>query len=983
MFEASDKPRVFALPPGVDFPKAFVEGLLARSDLSQPEKLARTKIYVNTRRMHRRMVALFESGPARLLPHIRVIDEIGSDLALHEGLAPPAAGTVQRMRLWRLVRALIASEPGIAPEGSAFGLADTLGALLDEMQGEGVDPDALEALDLDDHAAHWQTNLRFLRLIRDYLAAEDGQTSSGRLRWAADHLQTLWAASPPTGPILIAGSTGSRGATALIMDLVARLDQGAVVLPGFDAELPDAIWQGDGTHRLSEDHPQFRFGAFMDRLNIGPGDVAAWHGSSSPTHRNKLVSLALRPASVTGQWLREGPELGDLTRATDGMTLLEAETPRDEANAIAFRLRRAVEDGVSAAVITPDRTLGRRISAALDRWGILPDDSAGRPFALSPPGRLLLQATEFLANSSALETVLAFLKHPLVHAEADRNAHLIRTRELELWLRRKRCVSVSAETVLDWSKDRAAPADADWAEWVASLLAVDPPTDPRPFSEVLDAHIALTVRASVGPTGASPTALWAEAAGQTASRIVDDLRNAAEAAGIVTNSEYRDIIQGIFAVETVRDPFAPNPNVAIWGTLEARAGGADLIILAGLNEGIWPDQAGADPWLNRAMRASVGLLSPERRIGLQAHDFQQAIAAPEVVITRSLRDAEAETVPSRWLNRLTNLLEGLPQTRGPEALRAMRQRGRAWLDLAAAYGSQFDPIAKENRPAPRPPVAARPNRLSVTKIERLVRDPYAIYAEYVLGLKPLDPMRPRPDATLKGSVFHAALEAFSLNLEGVADTDFPDCLRRSLSSALSDFVPWPAIRAIWAAEFDPKVAELAANEADRRAKGTLLGTELRGQMMFPEIAFTLVGKADRIDRLLTGNHLEIFDYKTKAPSAKQVRLFDRQLLLEAVMAEAGAFDDISVGRVARVTYLGFGSTLKPAPIPIDDPDTPEFAPDSVRAHFVQLIRSFQSRSQGYAARRAVAELSYDYGFDHLARYGEWSDADPPKGEDVG
>ena len=94
---------------------------------------------------------------------------------------------------------------------------------------------------------------------------------------------------------------------------------------------------------------------------------------------------------------------------------------------------------------------------------------------------------------------------------------------------------------------------------------------------------------------------------------------------------------------------------------------------------------------------------PERRIGLSAHDFQQAIAAPEVWLTRAERsDAEADTVPSRWLNRLTNLLSGLPDQGGRDALDAMRARGQQWLDWADAL--------EEPTPIPQMPHAPRRDR---------------------------------------------------------------------------------------------------------------------------------------------------------------------------------------------------------------------------------------------------------------------------------
>ncbi len=981
MLDPNRPSGVFALPPGVDFPRTFIDGLLARADPDAPEALARTTIYVNTRRMQRRMQDCLIQGPARLLPKIQVIDDIGDQLAEQTGMAPSPGSLSQKLRLWRLVRALIQTNPTIAPASSAFGLAEALGKLFDECLGEGVDISALEAVDLADHAEHWQTNLQFLTLIRPYLDEEQGLVKANRLPWAISELSDRWASQPPQDPILVAGSTGSRGATRRLMQAVASLPQGAIVLPGFDFDLPGAVWAGEGAGALSEDHPQYRFQGLLASLGQNPTMLEPWHEGAAPKARNRVVSLALRPASVTSQWRREGPKLGDLRQATSGVALIEAETPRQEAEAIALRLRQAVEDGVKAAVITPDRALGRRIAAALDRWDITPDDSAGRPFALSPPARLFLHTLDLMLNGPTLETVFPLWKHPLVHADQDRNTHLLRVRECEVWLRRKRVVTVTEASVKEWAAERAVNDEA-WIDWLANALGASRPTGPLPLREILDHHVALTTRLSAGPGDAEPLALWEENAGEVALRLISDLATAGDAAGPISLDDYANILRGAFASETVRDTFAPNPDVAIWGTLEARAGSAHLVILAGLNEGIWPDQSEADPWLNRTIRQNVGLLSPERRIGLQAHDFQQAVASREVVITRSLRSSEAETVPSRWLNRLTNLLGGLPEQQGPDALASMRDRGKVWTDMTAQLGSEFDPIPAEKRPAPRPPVAARPSQLSITRIQTLVRDPYAVYAASVLGLRPLDPVRPAPDAALRGTLLHEALEDFAKQAVGTAPSEFPSVMQACVDQALAKHVPWPAIRAVWRAEFSPKIPELTGYEAQRQQDGALMTTECKGCLAFPEIGFSLIGKADRVDRLADGR-LEIFDYKTKAPTKKQIEHFDRQLLLEALMAEAGVFEDVPAGAVERVTYLGLGSSLKPVSISVNFLDNPAFALAEVRRDLLALIRSYQTQTQGYASRRAVAELSFSYGYDHLARYGEWDDADPPHGVDVG
>ena len=92
----------------------------------------------------------------------------------------------------------------------------------------------------------------------------------------------------------------------------------------------------------------------------------------------------------------EGPSLGSLTDATHDITLVETDTPRQEAEAIALKLREAAAANRKAALVTPDRNLTRQVAAALDRWNLVPDDSAGVPLAQTASGRLLRQIIEGL-----------------------------------------------------------------------------------------------------------------------------------------------------------------------------------------------------------------------------------------------------------------------------------------------------------------------------------------------------------------------------------------------------------------------------------------------------------------------------------------------------------------------------------------------------------------------------------------------------------
>ena len=976
MFDPSDKPRVFTLPPGADFPAELLAGLETRMSGQPPEAWARVLLIVNTRRMARRLRDIFEAGPPRLLPQIRLMTDLGAELTDLPAPIPPLR---RRLELAQLVARLIEAAPDLAPRAAVYDLTDSLADLFAEMQGEGVGPDKIADLDVSDVSGHWARAQRFIA-IAGALADPDAPEAEARQRLVAEALAARWAENPPQTPVILAGSTGSRGMMQILMDAVSRLPQGAVVLPGYDGDLPGDVWDGMADQLTAEDHPQYRYKALMERMKIAPAAIRWWTETAPPAaDRNRVISLALRPAPVTDAWLSEGPSLPDLVPAMSGVTLVEAEDPRSEALAIALRLRQAVEDGQATALITPDRMLTRQVEAALDRWGIIADDSAGQPLHLAPPGRFLRQIAELEAEPATPETLLALLKHPLCHSGPGRGDHLIHTRDLELWLRRNAPPHPDRDTLETFAADMASidrtPPPEVWRDWVARTFLTTPDPGPQPLPQrVTDlwTRAELAAGGSQEPDGTG--GLWDQNAGREALKVLTALEEHAEAGGEMAARDVEVLLSALLQRETVRDRDNPHPLVMIWGTLEARVQGADLLILGGLNEGSWPEAAKPDPWLNRQLRKEAGLLLPERRIGLSAHDFQQAAGAPEVWMTRSKRSSDAETVPSRWVNRLTNLLGGLPQRDGPEALDQMRARGRMWLDWARAM-EEAPAIPAALRPAPRPPVEARPQKLSVTQIKTLIRDPYAIYARHVLRLRPLDPLLTTPDALLRGTVLHEVLEVFLKEAETNGITE--EALMAVADRILGEKVPWAAERRLWRARLARVAGWFVAGERVRQENGTPQAFEVRGQAVLTDPPFRLTGTADRIDRDGRGNWV-IYDYKTgRPPSKKEQKLFDKQLLLEAAMVTEGGFHGLDAGPVARAVFLGLSGSGVEEPAPLDETPVAQ-----VWAEFRDLLTAYRDPEQGYASRRMLQKDTDVGDYDQLARFGGWDMADDPTPEDL-
>ncbi|MCE8421326.1 HlyD family efflux transporter periplasmic adaptor subunit, partial [Rhodovulum sulfidophilum] len=156
-----------------------------------------------------------------------------------------------------------------------------------------VPPEAIARLDVADHSAHWQRTQAFMAIVAPMFGA-DAPDAQALARMAVERIAARWAEAPPDHPVIVAGSTGSRGTTSLFMQAVARLPQGALVLPGFDFDLPAAVWEGMDDALTAEDHPQFRFHRLMGLVGAGPAEVGRWTDEIPPSPaRNRLISLSL------------------------------------------------------------------------------------------------------------------------------------------------------------------------------------------------------------------------------------------------------------------------------------------------------------------------------------------------------------------------------------------------------------------------------------------------------------------------------------------------------------------------------------------------------------------------------------------------------------------------------------------------------------------------------------------------------------------
>ena len=1048
--EGSHPPRLASIDAGRPFLPTLVAALLDGDlvpgfawDGRDPAGLADALILVPTRRAARGLEAAFRAeiaarggGAVTLLPTIRPFGDVDEDEDLFAGEGddePVATPLERRLVMARLVlgwttalagtllNPRTAAPPSLpASPADAVRLSTALLTLMDQVVSQGVDWRRLDEIVPDDHAAWWQMTRAFLALVADTWPkhlAERGLADPAVRRHAAVRREAARLAEhPPKGPVIAAGSTGSVPSTAELIAVVSRLPLGAVVLPGLDFDLDDASWDGlePETGDPVPGHPQYGLRLLLKRLGVARRDVRRLGDPLADPHtaRLRLLSEALRPAETSDAWagfaaaIRAGGF--PLDRALDGVALIEARSEGEEALAVALALREAIEDPTkTAALVTPDRILARRVAAELGRWGLAIDDSAGQPFGHTRAALLARLVAEVALAGWAPEAVSALLAHPLTRlgrpaGEARRLARVVELVALRgpralpfgrglLAAFDERVEAILAERSREprplrrLGAETLAAAHALLADLVAALEPLESLAGSGDIAvpRLLATHVAALSAVARDDTG-SEAGLTEGEDGAALARALAELAAAAATEGAdlaFAASAWPGFFDALLGDAPVRRPTAADARIFVFGPLEARLLSFDLVVLAGLDEGVWPITTRTDPWLSRPMRRDMALEAPERRIGLSAHDFAQGAAVPRVVLARAARAGGAPTVASRWLQRLLTVVG----RSGHATLAAAGERFLAWARVLDAAAGPPRAVA---RPEPRPPVEWRPNRLSVTEIETWIRDPYAVYARHVLGLDPIDPLGGEIGAAERGTFVHEVLAEFVREWDGTASDVEAARLAAIAERRLEAFDAFPEVVALWR----PRLAAIARwwlpTDAAKSPLVAERRTEVPGRWELPVdgTAFTLTGVADRLD-IRTDGSLAVLDYKTgQPPSEKEVQsLLAPQLPLEAAMAEAGAFGRDFAGRpIAELAYLHLkggetGGTWETRGKAKDGRDAAALAA-AAKDNLERLVRGFRDPATGWISRRHVRfEKDRSGPYDHLARVAEWAAGEMPEG----
>ncbi|WP_298747218.1 double-strand break repair protein AddB [uncultured Brevundimonas sp.] len=1009
---AAAGPRWYAVEARRPFLEDLAAGVLNWLGEHPPEALSDAVILLPSRRAARAFTsALTKLAGDRpvLLPQVRPLGDLEEDEPpfapgeLGLDLPPAIAPLTRRFEMARMI--VEEFRPGLAPL-RALEMADALGGFLDSCQLEeiadlGRVATLVATLVEGDLAEHWRESARFLGLAVEAwpkrLAAMGLVDPAWRRARLLRLLAEAWRERPPAQPVIAAGSTGTAPAAADVLAAVAGAPQGCVVLPGLDRDLDPAVWS---RLRDNEQHPQNALWRLLDRHGLAREAVRPWFTPAGETGRElrgrarqRLINEALRPADATDDWRAVIGSLraeafrarsGDpIAEGLEGLSVVTVRAEEDAAATLALMMRETLETpGKTCALVTPDLGLGRRVAARLERWGVVADNSSGQPLSRMAAGRLVGLAARFIAEPLDPHVLLGLLKHPLVRLDLDGAEPAVALRALEEH-------ALRGPRLRDWARARR-----------ALLRAAAPRDDGRPRSEGARARVAAAGRlldrlerlseaargpfAPDAPLDAAARVLaeliealagaeaWAGPDGEAAAAMAAGLIEGGAALGALPPADFAELVATLLAEATVRTGGANQPRLRILGAIEARLVRADRMILAGLEEGVWPNAAATDPFLSRPMREALGLPPPERRLGQSAQDFVQAACADEAVLVHSERRNGQPAVRSRWLWRLEMLTRGADAPATPVRLErpsTALDQARA-LDAPARAAPDYAP-----RPAPRPPVERRPRELPVTGVERWVRDPYAVYARHVLNLRQLDRPGRSAEALARGDAVHKAIERLTLSWPQVLPEDCADQLERLLLEELGEHGFEGAAMAREAPLAHNCARWLTGWEAERRARGVDIRVEEKVGMLIPAPAgpFRLTARADRIELSATG--AAVLDFKTgQIPSAKQVRSgFSPQLTLTgAILAHAGLSD---IGPVApeELTYVRVVGRKVPGQAAVRAlGDEAAALSEAALEGLKTRIARFDDPATPYLSWVAPQFMgSFGGDYDHLARVWEW------------
>lgn len=1002
------KNKIYNIAAGLPFLEILARMVLNET-ADKPELLPQYRILLPTRRTCRLLRESFlnlNNGEPVLLPQLTPLGEVDEDdLALMmfgnmDGIlqTKPAIPPLKRqLLLAQLIRKIPQYSDSV---DHALALSKALAQFIDQVIVEGKSFEDLADIVPVEFAQHWQITLDFLKIISEawpkILDAHNMVDPPERRNILLQHLSQHWRSNPPDAPVIAAGSIGSIPAVSQLLQVITTMPFGRVVLPGVDMTMDDETWAC-----LSDTHPQHHLKMTLKQMNVTRNeleDIPSTSTQGKDNARVRLSSLMMLPAEKTDIWHNiAAHNFSD--SMFQGLEYYPCAHSQEEATVIALVMRSYLEHKEKViALVTPDRQLAQRVRAVCARWDIVVDDSAGRKLLDDRLGKLIIQLMEAVRREFNAVAFLSLLKNTLsaFGYETHKYREIVTVMESRILRRGHVILSYASlrDVIIAEDSDESILTFFDCFYDVIACFHEYARQDNRVSSlQMLKAHITALEHIACTPDKNGDAVLWRGDAGKAAALFFNDMIQHAALIGDVTFNEYCAIVKYLLHDVTIRSPYGVHPRLLILGQMESRLNMADVVIISGLNEGVWPPDPGVDPWMSRPMRAQFGLPQSEQMVGIAAHDFVQQFCAPHVIMTRSKKVNGSPTVPSRWLGRLDTVLQSQAMSLDSLSINLYIEWARMMDNVP------LDHISPCPRPAPTPPVGARPNGVSITKVETWLRDPYSIYAQYILGLKQQKPLIQSVDAALRGTMIHEICDefvlAFPTHLPEGAENEFMNIAQRIMHKNIDD----PNKMAFWMTRIQTMAQWFVSHEREWRRSAIYKQSEIKGNMDIDVngLPFNIYGIADRIDKTQTGYAL--IDYKTGGTFSEKKMNGGAlpQLPLEALILSQGGFDGCGFGRFKQhdddikkipkgtVDYIGYWvmTGAREAGRKYEVQGDLSETMENVRNGLVDLIATFRDPSTPFYSVPDAKNMPRFNDYAHLARVMEWSALDTDHDTDGG
>ena len=927
------------VPAGNPIARLSAAHILSRHKAAE---LARAIIFVPNRRAAVVMRAALQqtlNGKASLLPRILPLAEIDHELltllgkdafAILESIPPAMSPAQQRYLLTEQVAAFERRRMGAVSYSYALKLAEALMQLQENCARNGVTitQEKLRPLVHADFATHWNQALLFLGILTDswpQIERDEGRTIAACREVALMHaLGNYWSETPADYPVYAVGSTASQPATAALLKTIADISTGQVILPGLDPTIDAAIWQ-----RVVPGHPLYHVKSFLDLWPVAPDEVTPL----APPSPNIWLE-ALAPAVVIPQWkTRPFPEYKNIH-------LIPCAHGEEEVRVITLLLREALEDPAHhVALVTPDEALMARVAAHMKRYDLAVDRLNAGTLANTATGSLWVALIAAIAEPERQLNLRALLHHPLLGIDAallnglEKGWHGInRSRAGQLprhdaALKEHPHYLALASFVQQLAQKRRPLLASAWLEVCRTLLAP-----------------------------------WVAQGGQAQDAVMEALGELtyADSFGTIDIEDFSALLNERLKASWRDAGLNTHPRLHLLTPVEARLQQFDRVILANMQEQLWPGSRPSNPWLNLAAEQALELPAEAEHISLMAHDVLMLASHGDVFLTYPQRDGGSPAPRSRFIERLVTLLAS---------------HGIAEQNITAAHYAKWASaqyksanFAPENPIFACPAAAQRPVRLPVTAIDALFTDPFSIYARHVLKLQALDAVDASPEASDFGSLTHKAIEQLTThwNVNGVAATQ--EELDAIAEHALRSISDRPNIDIFWRTRLLGGLHWINRLEAVRRAEPVRVEAErpVEALIALPhQQSITLHGRIDRIEMGEGG--ARIIDHKTgEIPKLKHILEGRALQLLAYAMVLAANGTPVQAVEYWQLPRLGDEGKRLSVDVATDVAE--------LEGKLREALAQMQVETTPFLARPVSTSADERFGnpYDGISRYDEWA-----------